>query len=128
MIFAKPSTEVSGVRSSWLTVERNALLAASASSAMRARALGFLEQPPDLHLVLVQLPVRVGVVERDGRVRRQALHHVEVMLGVGVLLEALDRDDAEHAVLGEQRQVDERLRLLRHRAVLERPGWSPRSD
>ena len=37
MILAKPSTEVSGVRSSWLTVERNALLAASASSAM-ARA------------------------------------------------------------------------------------------
>ena len=33
MILAKPSTEVSGVRSSWLTVERNALLAASASSA-----------------------------------------------------------------------------------------------
>ena len=33
MILAKPSTEVSGVRSSWLTVERNELLAASASSA-----------------------------------------------------------------------------------------------
>ena len=33
MILAKPSTEVSGVRSSWLTVERNALFAASASSA-----------------------------------------------------------------------------------------------
>ena len=39
MILAKPSTEVSGVRSSWLTVERNALLAASASSAAaRARS------------------------------------------------------------------------------------------
>ena len=33
MILAKPSTEVSGVRSSWLTVERKAPLAASASSA-----------------------------------------------------------------------------------------------
>ena len=33
MIFAKPRTEVSGVRSSWLTVERNELLAASACSA-----------------------------------------------------------------------------------------------
>ncbi len=39
MILAKPSTEVSGVRSSWLTVDRNALLAASASSAAaRARS------------------------------------------------------------------------------------------
>ena len=111
---------MSGVRSSWLTVERNALLAASASSAIGARLLGFLEQPPDLVLLLVELPVGVGVVERDGRVRRQALHHVQVMLGVGVLLEALDGDDAEHAVLGDERQVDQRLRLLRHRAVLER--------
>ncbi len=34
MIFAKPSTDVSGVRSSWLTVDRKALLAASASSAI----------------------------------------------------------------------------------------------
>ena len=91
------------------------------------RALGLLEQPPDLVLLLVQLPVGGGVVERDGRVRRQALHHVEVMLGVGVLLEALDGDDAEHAVLGDERQVDDRLRRLRHRAVFELRGSARRS-
>jgi len=58
MIFAKPSTEVSGVRSSWLTVERKALLAASASSAAaRARRdgdaqvrLGGAARPLDLQL------------------------------------------------------------------------------
>ena len=33
MILANPSTDVSGVRSSWLTVERNELFAASASTA-----------------------------------------------------------------------------------------------
>ena len=32
-----------------------------------ARLLGFLEQPPDLVLVLVELPVGVRVVERDAR-------------------------------------------------------------
>ena len=87
-----------------------------------ARLLRLLEQPADLDLVLVQLPVRVGVVERDGGVGRQALQHVQVMLGVGVLLEALDRDDAEHLLLGDERQVDDRLRLLRHRAVFELPA------
>ena len=83
------------------------------------RPLGLLEQPAVLVLLLVQLPVGGGVVERDGGVRRQALHHVQVVLGVGVLLEALDRDEAEHAVLGLERQVDDRLRRLRHRAVFE---------
>ena len=120
MILAKPRTDVSGVRSSWLTVERNELLAASASSAIGSRLFRFLEQAPDFVLVLVQLFVGVGVVECDGRVRRQAAEHVQVMLGVGKLLEALDRDDAEHTILGDERQVDERLRLLRHRAILER--------
>jgi hypothetical protein len=39
----------------------------------RPRLLGFFEQPPDLVLVLVELPVRVRVVERDGRVRTPRL-------------------------------------------------------
>ena len=67
------------------------------------RALRFFEQAPDLVLVLVELLVGVGIIERDGRVRRQAAHHVQVMLCIGVLLEALDGDDAEDAVFGEQR-------------------------
>ena len=45
------------MRSSWLTVERNALLAASASSAAARALLRLLEQPPDLVLLLVELPV-----------------------------------------------------------------------
>ena len=44
MIFAKPSTEVSGVRSSWLTVDRKELFAASASSAAARAWRGFLKE------------------------------------------------------------------------------------
>ena len=60
-----------------------------------AGALRFLEQPPVLVLLFVDLPVGVGVVERDRGERREVLHHVQVVLGVGVFLEALDGDDAE---------------------------------
>ena len=107
------------MRSSWLTVDRNALLAASASSAAARARSASSNSRRILVLLLVQLPVGRGVVERHGGVRRQALHHVQVMVGVGVLLEALDGDEAEHPVLGLERQVDERLRRLRHRAVFE---------
>jgi hypothetical protein len=67
---------------------------------------------PDLVLLLVELPVRVGVVERDAGVGREVLQQVQVVLGVGVLLEALHRDHAQHAVLREQREVDQRLGRL----------------
>ncbi len=76
------------------------------------RAFRLLEQPPDLVFLFVQLAIRGGVVERDRRVRGQAAQDVEVVLRVGVRAEGLDRDDAEHPVLREQRQVDDRLRRL----------------
>ena len=84
------------------------------------RALRLLEQPADLPLVLVELAVGVGVVEGDGGVGGQALQDVQVMLGVRVLLEALDGDDAQDLVLGDEGEVDERLRRLRHGAVFEK--------
>jgi hypothetical protein len=65
MIFAKPSTGGERVRSSWLTVDRNALLAASASSAIESRFLVLLEETADFVHVLVELTVGVGVVQRD---------------------------------------------------------------
>ena len=58
MILAKPSTEVSGVRSSWLTVERKELLAASACLGGGAGLAGFLEEPA--------LWMATPTAERDG--------------------------------------------------------------
>ena len=74
----------------------------------------------DFVLALIDHLVSVGVVESDGGVGGQVFKQAEVLLGVGVLLEALNAEHAQHALLGNQRQIDHRGRRLRVAAVFER--------
>ncbi len=67
----------------------------------------------DLVLALVDDQVGVGVVERDGGVGGEVFEQAEVLLGVGVLLEALNAEHAEHALLRDEREIDHGGRRLR---------------
>ena len=63
--------------------------------------------------------IGVGVVERDGGVGGEVFEQAEVLLGVGILLEALNAEHAEHALLRDERQIDHRCGRLRGGAVFE---------
>ena len=67
--------------------------------------------------------VGVGVVERDGGVGGEIFEQAEVLLGIGVLLEALNAEHAEHTILRDERQVDHRGGRLRGAAVFEDAPW-----
>ena len=64
--------------------------------------------------------VGAGVVERDGGIGGKVFEQVEVLLGVGILLEALNAEHAKDAILRDERKVDHRGGRLGGAAVFER--------
>jgi len=74
----------------------------------------------DFVLLLVDDEVGVGVIERNGGVGSEVLEQTEVLLGVGVLLEALNAEHAENPLLRDERKIDHRGRRLGYAAVDER--------
>ena len=74
---------------------------------------------PDFVLALIDEMIGAGVVERDGGVGGEVFEQAEVLLGVGVFLEALHAEHAQNTVLRDERQVDHRCGRLCGAAVFE---------
>ena len=76
----------------------------------------------DFVLALVDDQVCVRIVERDGGVGGEVFKQAKMLLGVGILFEALNAEHAENTFLRDERQIDHRSGRLRHAAVDECPA------
>ena len=76
----------------------------------------------DFVLALIDDQVGVRIVESDGGIRGEILEQADVLFRIGVLLEALNAEHAEHALLRDERQIDHRGRRLRCAAVFQSPA------
>ena len=113
MSFEKPTTDVSGVRSSWLTFDRKWLLA-DGRGLGRGTGVdevdGPLGDPPLEGAALVcQLGVEPGVVDAGGdeaadRVQQRSVAGLHVAAGQAVV----DGQDADDPALGHERRAEER--------------------
>ena len=70
-------------------------------------------------LPFVDHPIGARVVQRDGGVGGQVFQQAKVLLGVSILLEALNAEHAQNALLRDEGQIDHRGGRLGHAAVFE---------
>ncbi len=68
---------------------------------------------------MIDQQIGVGIVERNGGVGRKVFKQAQMLLGIGILFEALDAEHTEHTLLRNQGQINHRRWRLRNAAVFE---------